>query len=131
MLWDTTIGPLRQVSVDGIEVDGRHLGIRFQHLTVLAHTEFEKAFRTARAGGAGAVLLIETPLMTANAQRVAELGLKYRLPLMAIFPTIVTQGALMSYGPDIVGLFRRAAVYVDKILRGAAPADLPISAQPH
>jgi len=126
VLWDTSAGSLRNVPVEVVESDGRRLAVRIQHLTVRAESEFENAFRAARAGGAGGVLLIETPLMTANAVRMAELGVKYRLPLMAMFPTFVTRGALMSYGPDIVALFRQAAAYVDKILRGAAPADLPV-----
>ncbi len=126
VLWDTTTSAPRQVSVERIEADGRQLGVRLQHVTVRAQSEFENAFRTARTGGAEAMLLIETPLMTGHAVRVAGLGLKYRLPLMAMFPTFVARGAFMSYGPDIVRLFRLAAVYVDKILRGAAPADLPI-----
>ena len=126
VLWEGTPGSPRPAYVDGIETDARQLGLVLQHVTVSAQSQFESAFRTARAGGAGAVLLIETPLMTGNAARLAELALKSRLPLMAMFPIVVARGALMSYGPDIVGLFRQAAVHVDKILRGALPADLPI-----
>ena len=127
VLWDTSTsaGSQRQIA-ESVESAGRDLAVRVQHLTVRAESEFENALRAARAGGAGGVLLIETPLMTVHAARMADLGLKYRLPLMALFPTFVTRGALMSYGPDLVALFRQAAAYVDKILRGAAPADLPV-----
>jgi putative ABC transport system substrate-binding protein len=73
-----------------------------------------------------AVFLVESPRTVANRTVIAELGLKHRLPVMSQFSRIVEAGGFMSYGPDLSELFRRAASYVDKILRGAKPADLPI-----
>jgi len=64
--------------------------------------------------------------MVANRRLVAELELKNKLPVMGEFPPTAEAGALMSYGPDLNDLFRRAATYVDKILKGAKPADLPV-----
>jgi len=76
-----------------------------------------------RAFVAGA---IESPRAVANRALIAELGLKHRLPIMSQFSLIVEAGGLMSYGPDLTDLFGRAAVYVDKILKGAKPGDLPV-----
>src|SRR6266851_4640919 len=67
-----------------------------------------------------------SPRTVANRTVIAELGLKHRLPIMSQFSRIVKAGGLMSYGPDLSELFRRAASYVDKILKGAKPADLPV-----
>jgi len=72
------------------------------------------------------VVLVESPRAVANRSRIAELGLKHRLPIVSQFSRIVDAGGFMSYGPDLSDLFRRAATYVDKILKGAKPADLPV-----
>ena len=104
----------------------RALSLQLQHVDVRRVEDFEAAFNAARAGRAGAMLLVESPRAVANHTRIAELGLKNRLPLMSHFAQTVAAGGLMSYGPDLDDLFRRAAIYVDKILKGARPAELPI-----
>ena len=73
-----------------------------------------------------AIVIILSPLVTLNSKRIVELALKHRLP--GIYPTgqFVEEGGLMSYGTSIADLYRRAATYVDKILKGRMPADLPI-----
>jgi putative tryptophan/tyrosine transport system substrate-binding protein len=68
----------------------------------------------------------ESPRAIENRALIADLGVKYRLPVMSQFPPMVEAGALISYGPDLNDLFRRAASYVDKILKGTKAADLPI-----
>ena len=104
----------------------RALSLQLQHVDVKRVEDFEAAFNAARAGRAGAMLLVESPRAVANHTWIAELGLKNRLPLMSNFAQTVAAGGLMSYGPDLDDLFRRAAIYVDKILKGAKPAELPI-----
>src|SRR6266849_3885806 len=104
---------------------GRSLKMHLQHLDVTG-IDFEKAFTTARKAGAGAVVLMESPRTVGNRSVIAALGLKHRLPVMSQFRLLVEAGGLMSYGPDLSDLFARAASYVDKILKGAKPADLPI-----
>ncbi|MGZ8452921.1 MAG: ABC transporter substrate-binding protein, partial [Candidatus Binatia bacterium] len=86
----------------------------------------ESAFQTAKQKQVGAIMTISTPTFFAERKRIVELTGKYRLP--AIYPQkeFVDAGGLMSYGADFVDLYRRAAVYVDKILKGAKPADLPV-----
>jgi len=86
----------------------------------------ESAFQTAKQKQAGAIMTISTRPFFAERKRIVELAGKYRLP--AIYPQkeYVDEGGLMSYGTNSTDLFRRAAVYVDKILKGAKPADLPV-----
>jgi len=86
----------------------------------------ESAFQTAKQKRVGAIMTMTTRNFFAERKRIVELAGKYRLP--AIYPDkeFVGEGGLMSYGADYVDLFRRAAVYVDKILKGTKPADLPV-----
>ena len=86
----------------------------------------ESAFQTAKQKQVGAMMTPTGPLLFAERKRIVELAGKYRLP--AIYPQkeFVDVGGLMSYGADYDDLYRRAAVYVDKILKGAKPADLPV-----
>ena len=86
----------------------------------------ESAFKTAKQKQVGAIMTITTGSIFAERKRIVELAAKYRLP--AIYPQkeFVEAGGLMSYGADFEDLYRRAAVYVDKILKGAKPADLPV-----
>jgi putative ABC transport system substrate-binding protein len=86
----------------------------------------ENAFQTASQKQIGAIMTTTSPRIFAERKRVVELALKYRLP--AIYPQkeFVDEGGLMSYGTDAIDHYRRAAVYVDKILKGAKPADLPV-----
>ena len=86
----------------------------------------ESAFQTAKQKQVGAIMTITARRFFAERKRIVELAGKYRLP--AIYPQkeFVDEGGLMSYGADYDDLYRRAAVYVDKILKGAKPADLPV-----
>jgi putative ABC transport system substrate-binding protein len=86
----------------------------------------ERAFQTAKQKQVGAIITTAERSFLGERKRIVELAGKYRLP--AIYPqkAFVDEGGLMSYGVDYDDLFRRAAVYVDKILKGAKPADLPV-----
>jgi putative tryptophan/tyrosine transport system substrate-binding protein len=101
-------------------------GVRLQYLDVRDPKDIETAFREARKGRAGAVLVLQGPVFTSQRTQVADLAAKARLP--AIYPqTEYTEaGGFMCYGVNTPDLFRRAAYHVDKILKGAKPADLPI-----
>jgi len=103
----------------------RSLKLQLQHLDVTS-ADYERAFTAAKKAGAGAVVLMESPRTVVNRTLIAALGLKHRLPVMSQFSLLVEAGGLMSYGPDLGDLFARAASYIDKILKGAKPADLPI-----
>ena len=88
--------------------------------------DFDAAFRALAQHGAQTVLVLSTPFFTLHRTRIAELALQHRLPTMFIFKHYVEAGGLMSYGVDAAPMWRRAASYVAKILRGAQPADLPV-----
>ena len=88
--------------------------------------DLDGAFMAAARGGAMALSVGFVPVTFVHRARVAELALKQRLPSMAPFREFAEEGGLMAYAPSIPEMFRRSAVYVDKILRGAKPADLPV-----
>jgi ABC-type uncharacterized transport system substrate-binding protein len=86
----------------------------------------EIAFQTAKQKQVNAIMTFATRTFFAERKRIVELAAKYRLPAIYFQKEFVVEGGLMSYGVDFDDLFRRAAVYVDKILKGAKPADLPV-----
>jgi putative ABC transport system substrate-binding protein len=86
----------------------------------------ESAFQTAKQKQVGAIMTISTRSFFAERKRIVELAGEYRLPAIYFQKEFVGEGGLMSYGVDYTDLYRRAAVYVDKILKGAKPADLPV-----
>ena len=86
----------------------------------------ESAFQTAKQKQVNAIMTTTTPRFFAERKRIVELASKYRLPAIYFQKEFVDEGGLMSYGADYTDLYRRAAVYVDKILKGAKPADLPV-----
>jgi putative tryptophan/tyrosine transport system substrate-binding protein len=100
--------------------------VRFQYLDVLGIKDIETAFRAARKGSADAVLVLPSSILNSHRAQVAELAVKSRLPVIYWQSEWVENGGLMSYGVSFTDLFRRAATYVDKILKGAKPADLPV-----
>jgi ABC-type uncharacterized transport system substrate-binding protein len=106
------------------ELAAQALGLQLQIVAVRDAGELERAYGEAR--GAGAVVQLDDVLFTTHRRRVAELAVKHQLPTMYGFREFVDAGGLMAYGPDWPDLYRRAAALVDKILKGAKPANLPI-----
>ena len=102
------------------------LGIQIQHLDVRSGADIEPAFEAARKGRAGAVLVLAGPMAASHRAQIAELAAGRRLPAMAQISEFVEDGGLVTYGVSLVDLWHRAATYVDKILKGARPADLPV-----
>ena len=86
----------------------------------------ESAFQTAKQKQVDAIMTTSSRHFFAERKRIVELAVKYRLPAIYFQKEFVDEGGLMSYGADYDDLYRRAAVYVDKILKGAKPADLPV-----
>jgi ABC-type uncharacterized transport system substrate-binding protein len=113
--------------VKDIDLAAAAFGVKPQHIDVLTTRDIEPAFRTAAKGRADAVLeIISGNIRSAALKELAELAVKNRLPVMRERPEHVEAGGLMSYGVRLSDLDRRAATYVDKILKGAKPADLPV-----
>ena len=100
--------------------------IALYNLGIDSANELADAFSAAARERAEAIFVVAGPLIYPERQRIAELALKHRLPTMYAPSEYVEAGGLLSYGPSYPDLFRRAAVYVDKILKGAKPGDLPI-----
>jgi putative tryptophan/tyrosine transport system substrate-binding protein len=102
------------------------LGVQHLYLDVRAAEDIETAVRAASKGRADAVLALTSFLLTSQRKQLVELAVKSRLPAIYYAPEWVEDGGLMSYGVSFTDLFRRAATYVDKILKGRKPADLPV-----
>jgi putative tryptophan/tyrosine transport system substrate-binding protein len=100
--------------------------VQLQYLDVQDSKDIEAAFREARKWRAEAVLVLGSRVFTSKRKQIAELAVKSQLPATYSRPESVEAGGLMTYGPSINDLFRRAATYVDKILKGRKPADLPV-----
>ena len=88
--------------------------------------EFGVVFEAARRQKAQAVVVLSSPSVFLHLKPLGNLALQYRLPAISVFPQFAAAGGLMGYGPNLSDLFRRAANYVDRVLNGARPADLPI-----
>ena len=115
-----------QAALKETEVAAGAFGLQIQYLEVQTPKEIEPAFQAASKGRAQALLVFRNPLTAIHHARIAELAIKNRLPTMYADREFVEAGGLMSYGPDYIFMYRRVAVYVDKILKGAKPADLPV-----
>ena len=125
VIWDPAT-PSHGPGLKAVEVAGSSLGLRVQTVPVRSATEFDGAFSAISRERAGAVLVLSTPIFIAGASRLAELALTHKLPSMFGPRHHVEAGGLMSYSPDRLDNWRRAATYVDKILKGTKPADLPV-----
>jgi putative ABC transport system substrate-binding protein len=108
------------------EVAAKALGVQLQYVDILAPEDIETAFRAASKGRAEAIIVLQTPITFSHRTQVADLAAKNRLPTISFSSEFVEAGGLMSYGVSVTDLFRRAATYVDKILKGRKPADLPV-----
>ena len=118
--------PSHGPGLKAVKAAGPTLGLRIQSVPVRSATEFDSAFTAIVGERADAVLVLSTPLFIAGAKRLAELSLAHKLPSLFGPKHHVQEGGLMSYSPDRADLWRRGAIYVDKILRGIDPADLPV-----
>ena len=113
-------------SLKEVELAAGAFKVQVQYLDVLDVKEIETAFRTATNGRADGVLMLQSPFFNSQRKQLVDLAIKSRLPATYPFPEYVEAGGLMSYSANMVDLYRRAATYVDKILKGAKPADLPV-----
>ena len=122
-------GPIDREARLGIEETteaAKVLSLRLHPLEIKSGDDIERAFAAMVKARDSALVVVLSPIVTLNSKRIVELALKHRLP--GIYPTrqFVEEGGLMAYGPLIGDLYRRAASYVDKILKGRKPAELPI-----
>jgi putative ABC transport system substrate-binding protein len=122
VLWDETANS--RLAVQELEAAARPLGIRILPVGARGPNEFARAF--SAAAGERALIVVTSPSLFTERKRIADLALKHRLPTVVGGREYAEAGGLFSYAVNYPDLFRRAAWYVDKILRGAKPADLPL-----
>jgi putative tryptophan/tyrosine transport system substrate-binding protein len=125
VLWNAA-NPYSALVFKETQAAGRTLGIEVQSLEVRAPDDFDGAFEAARQQRPDALITVEDPLTVNHRQRVADFTAGQQLPSLHGVREFAAAGGLMSYGASLADLIRRAAGYVDKILRGAKPADLPV-----
>ena len=128
VLWNPGDAPERTEKdmLKRAEGAGRALGMRLQFFEVRGPGDFDRAFSEMTGARAGALTVLQSTMFFLERRRLVDLAAKNRLPAVYTSRDFVDAGGLMSYGPDFADLFRRAATYVDKILKGAKPGDLPI-----
>ena len=125
-VFGTSTAPGNAQALKGIESAAKVFGTDLQYYDVLSESDFESSFVAANKGGAGAALVLSSPVLNSRRKQIANIAIKYRLPAIYFNQEFVDDGGLIFYGADAVDLHRRAATYVDKILKGAKPADLPV-----
>ena len=108
------------------EVAARALGVRLQFVEARGPENFGRAFSDMTRARAGALTVLTSNMFVTERRRLVDLAAKNRLPAVYNVREFIDAGGLMSYGPDLADLYRRAATYVDKILKGAKPGDLPV-----
>ena len=125
----TAGGGADEVFAKETEVSARAMGVQLVRVGVQSPDDIDGAFRAITKERANGLLMrLQPSLFSAHYKRVAEFTIKNRLPSIAIVPAWANAGGLMSYGSDLNFQYRRAATYVDKILKGTKPADLPVEA---
>ena len=122
----TSTNPAYAQVIKEVELAAKALGVKLQNLDVLDSKDIETAFRAASKGRADGVLVLTSATLVPQRVQLAELAVKNRFPVMYSNSQYVEAGGLMFYGANVLDLDRRAATYVDKILKGAKPADLPV-----
>ena len=125
VLWDST-GLRRTSGLSELQAAAPSLGLTLQVLEVRGPADFDAAFGAARRGRADALVVLSGSLLFVHSQALVDLAARSRLPATYFSREFVDAGGLMSYGPSFPDMWRRSAAYVDKILKGAKPADLPI-----
>lgn len=121
-----SMNPGNALALKEIQVVADAFKLRVQSLDLNEYKAIEPALRAASKGGADAILALGIPLVPAERKQLVDLAVKYRLPVTYYTADMVEAGGLMTYGANRVELSRRAATYVDKILKGTKPADLPV-----
>ena len=122
-LWDLTTGT---VQMESVKKAAEKLNVELDVLEVQRPSDFDTAFLMASQRGAGAMVMLSSPLVAPNVQVLAELALRYRFPAITLFPDFARAGGLLAYGPNLLSLHRLTGVLAGKVLRGANPGELPI-----
>ncbi len=125
-LWNPANSVFQALQLRETEVAARALGVQLQILEARGPDEIDRAFAAMVKERTKALLILGDPVFTSHRKRIADLAAKYRVPAVSGTREYVEAGGLMAYGPSFPDMHRRAATYVDKILKGTKPADLPV-----
>jgi putative ABC transport system substrate-binding protein len=125
VLWNGA-NPYKAADMKEVQTAANASGVTLQSLPVKGPEDLEGAFGAAKRERADALITLEDPFTIAHRARIVELARTHRLPALYGRRVYVDAGGLMSYGPDPIEQYRRAALYVDRIFKGAKPADLPV-----
>jgi putative tryptophan/tyrosine transport system substrate-binding protein len=126
MLWNPGAGQLAEQVLEGAKTGANALGIQLRPYEVRSTGDIDRAFDELKKLQANALLIPGGAMMTLNSKRIVDLAAQLRLPAIYQTGQFVQDGGLMAYGVNYGDLYRRAAVYVDKIIKGVKPADLPV-----
>ena len=118
--------PQSQIELNEMQIAARTLGLRLQSIQISAEASLENAFEKGTNAGVQALIVLTDAVLYSQRGRIVALAAANRLPAMYFFREFVQEGGLMSYAPSDTDLFRRAATYVDKVLKGTNPGDLPV-----
>jgi len=125
-MWNPANPVFQKLQLRAVEATARELNVGLQKLEARDPVEIERAFTAIAKESTRALVLLSDPLFITHRKQIADLALKYRLPAAAGVREYVEAGLLMSYGVSFTDLYRRTATYVDKVLKGAKPADIPV-----
>jgi putative ABC transport system substrate-binding protein len=123
LLWDPSTGSFQKES---IEAAAKASKLAAETIEVRTPSDLDGAFNSAKQGGADALVMLSSPLISANVHKEADLAILHNLPVITLFSDFPRAGGLMAYGPDLLGGIRDAGGMIAKVLRGTKPADLPI-----
>jgi len=125
VLWNPDV-PVSTLGFKETQTAAHALGLQLQSLEVRGPDEFDQAFAAMTSEHADALVVLSNPLFFEHRRQLAELAVKHRLPAIFLFREYVEAGGLMAYGANLNDMWRRAASYMDRILKGTKPADLPV-----
>jgi putative tryptophan/tyrosine transport system substrate-binding protein len=119
-------GTASQLLMAAIEASAPSLGVQLTTIDVRDVTEIERAFDVLTRDSIGGLITMPDPITLVHRDRIIDMAMEHKLPTVYPFRYYVADGGLVSYGPNIPDIWRRAAFYVDRILKGTKPADLPV-----
>ena len=125
VLWNSD-NPVSKPELNEAEVAARSGGLQIQSISVAKSNDLARAFQSMKEGRAQALIVLSDAMLFGNRKQIADLAAANQLPTISYTGEFAKSGTLMGYGPDLHALASRSAIYVDKILKGAKPGDLPI-----
>ena len=121
-----TKNPQSKIEMKEMQSAAQAMALQLHPVEISTEDELEKAFAAMNRAAAQALIVLTDPILFSQRKRIVDLASKYKLPAVYFFQGFVEEGGLMSYGPSDADLFRRTAGYVDRILKGAKPSELPV-----